>query len=287
MTLGRAARPEEVHLPGGLWRRAEDAAPLRTVRLRAVNDEDRVFLLESRDVLPLARRASELLARCTDFGDLGTLSVGDREALLLSLHRLTFGETLECVLHCVSCDQRMTLAPRVSDLLLSPYEAPRATHELTIEDSGALYRVAFRLPASADLDAAAAIAASDVDRAASGLLARCVRGVTRNGAPLDADALPAAVRDALTREMLRLDPQAQVELEVSCPACSHGFDVLLDAASFLLRELDDDAAHLLKEIHVLASYYGWSERDILAIPAARRARYITLIAEQRAAARPS
>ncbi len=284
MTLGRAARPEEVHLPGGLWRSAEDAAPLRSVRLRAVSDEDRAFLLETRDALPLSRRASALLARCTDLADPGALSVGDREALLLGLHRLTFGETLKCVLRCVACDERMTLAPRVGDLLLSPYDAPRPTHELAIDDPAGAHRVAFRLPVAADLDAVAAMAGSDVDQAASELLARCVRGVTRDGEVIDSGALPASVRDALTREMLRLDPQAQVELGVSCPACEHGFDVLLDAASFLLRELDEDAAHLLREIHVLASYYGWSESDILAIPAGRRARYIALIAERAARA---
>lgn len=286
MTFECAARKEEVQLPGGVWRSSGDAAPLRTVRVRGVNDEDRAFLLETRDTLPLACRASELLARCTDLADPGALSVGDREALLLNLHRLTFGETLECVLRCTACDERLTLTPRVSDLLLSPYEAPRASHELEVEDSGSSYRAAFRLPATADLDTAAAIASSDVDLAARELLARCLRDLTRDGTPLDSDEMPSTVRGALTREMLRLDPQAQVELDVSCPACGHAFDVLLDAASFLLRELDDDAEHLLREIHVLASYYGWSERDILAIPAVRRARYIAMIAEQRAA-RPS
>jgi hypothetical protein len=291
MTLGHAAQAQEVLLPGGLWLSGGDSAPLRSVRLRAVNDEDRVWLLGTRDVVAMARRASELLARCTDIaehGDPAALSVGDREALLLNLHRVTFGETLECVLRCPrpGCDQRMELAPLVSDMLVAPYEAPRAVHELLAEDGGATYRIAFRLPSSEDLDTVAATASVDVERAARTLLARCVRAAMRDGDAIDFEELPQALRDALAREMQRLDPQAQVELDVSCPTCGHAFDVLFDAASFLLRELDADAARLLGEIHVLATSYGWSEHDILAIPAVRRACYIELIAE-RVAARTS
>jgi hypothetical protein len=280
MTLGRAAQPDEVQLPGGMWPSDGETSPLRSVRLRAVSDEDRAFLLASQDAMPVARRASELLARCTNLGDPGALSVGDREALLLNLHRLTFGETLECVLRCPACDQRMELAPRVSELLLPPYPSTKPLHVLQMMDADASYLVSFRLPVADDLDSAAAVASDDLRRAARGLLESCVHAASRDGCDIAFDDLPPVVRDALAREMLRLDPQAQVELDVRCPACDHGFDLLLDVASFLLRELDHDAARLLSEVHVLASHYGWNEGEIFAIPAARRARYIALIADR-------
>lgn len=280
MTPGHAAQSEEVQLPGGLWRSASDTLPLRSVRLRAVSDEDRVFLLATQNEMSVARRANELLARCTSLDDPGALCVGDREALLLNLHRLTFGKTLECVLQCPACEQRMELAPGVSDLLLSPYGAPSPRHELRIVDAAANYLVSFRLPVSRDLDSVATVASHDVAQAARGLLEHCIHAASCDGEAVAVDELPPVVREALTREMLRLDPQAQVELDVQCPACGHGFDLLLDAASFLLNELERDAARLLGEIHVLASCYGWNEGEILAIPAARRARYIALISER-------
>ena len=287
MTPGRVAQAREVQLPRGLWRSAAENSLVRSVQLRAVSDEDRAFLLATQDVMTVARRASELLARCADLGDPGALSVGDREALLLNLHRLTFGETLDCVLRCPACEQRMELAPHVSDLLLSPYDAPRPLHELRMTDADASYSVAFRLPVCGDLDSAAAMASADVAQAARGLLERCVHSASRDGSDIAFDELPPAVRETLAREMLRLDPQAQVELDVQCPACGHGFDLLLDAASFLLRELDHDAARLLAQVHVLASHYGWNEGEIFAIPAARRERYIALIAEHVSRARPA
>ncbi len=285
MTLGREAQPDEVQLPGGMWPGDGDTSPLRSVRLRAVSDEDRAFLLATQDAMPVARRASELLARCASLGDPGALSVGDREALLLNLHRLTFGDKLECVLRCQACGQRMELVPRVSDLLLAPYETSRPLHELRMAYAGATYLVSFRLPVSRDLDSVAAVAADDMAGAARGLLERCVLTVCRDGTDIVFDDLPPSVCDALAGEMLRLDPQAQVELDVQCPACGHGFDQLFDAASFLLRELDHDANRLLSEVHVLASHYGWNEDEIFAIPAARRARYIALIADRDARAR--
>lgn len=36
---------------------------------------------------------------------------------------------------------------------------------------------------------------------------------------------------------------------------------------------------LLTEVHALALHYHWSERDILALPRARRRRYLALLAD--------
>jgi hypothetical protein len=37
---------------------------------------------------------------------------------------------------------------------------------------------------------------------------------------------------------------------------------------------------LYDEVHVLALHYHWAERDILALPAAKRQRYLGLLARQ-------
>jgi len=74
------------------------------------------------------------------------------------------------------------------------------------------------------------------------------------------------------------DPQAELKLQLQCPTCDLAFSIVFDVASFFLRELDDRALGLLTEVHALASHYHWSERDILEIPAWRRARYLQLVA---------
>jgi hypothetical protein len=275
-------------LPGGLWREGE--APQRELTLRAVTGDDHAFVLDSRDagLLPSAR-ATALLQRCLgdDAAALApTLTVGDREALLLQLRRLSFGDTMDCVLHCPApdCGALMELALHVGDLLTPAYADVAREHALEVEHGGVRHLLRFRLPTAADLDAAAALVGEDATRAEFELLRRCLVHATRGAAPVAAEALPAAVRNAVAAAMAAHDPQAEIELELSCPACGNAFSVLFDTADYLLQELDTHATQALREVHVLARHYGWSERDILRMPARRRAAYIGLIAEGQAMA---
>lgn len=274
-----------VPLPGGLWRNGADG-PVREIALRAVGGDDEAFLLDTRDAGLPSERATALLARC--LGDAGNpdeiaraLTVGDREALLLHLRRLTLGDVVPCVLRCPSaaCGERLELELRVSDLLLPPYAEARPTWDVALEEGGARYAVTFRLPTAADLDAAAALARSDPESGAAELRRRCVLRAERDGAAIAAGELPAGAREALGGAMAVRDPQAELELELTCPACRAEFSVVFDAAAFFLQELDERGERLLQEVHTLAWHYHWSERDILRLPARRRARYLELVAD--------
>jgi hypothetical protein len=46
---------------------------------------------------------------------------------------------------------------------------------------------------------------------------------------------------------------------------------------FLWNELDDWAARILSQVHILASNYGWSESEIVALSPQRRQYYQDLI----------
>jgi hypothetical protein len=283
-------RPVRVGLPGGLWPAESDGAPIRELGLRALADDDQPFVLDTRGLLPPAARATALLARCVEGGEstADALAVGDREALLLHLRRLTFGETMDCVLRCpeAACGKPMEFSLRIGELLVPPYPEMSRSHSLRIEDGAWEYSVTFRVPTAADLDAAAAFAAEDAERGASELLQRCVIRADRDGSDCEAAALPAAVREAIAAAMARHDPQAELELDLSCPNCGNAFSVVFDAAAFLLQEIDDAAAGLLRQVHILASHYGWSEDEILRIPAARRVRYLELVAASAARVSP-
>jgi hypothetical protein len=50
--------------------------------------------------------------------------------------------------------------------------------------------------------------------------------------------------------------------------------------AFFWEEIDVWAERTLSDVHRLASAYGWSESDILALGPRRRQRYLALIAEQ-------
>jgi len=278
----------EVTLPGGIML---DGSWHRTAWLRALCGQDEAFLTEEACSLLPALRVTALLARClTRLGPLSpvsreavqALAVGDREALLLHLRRLTLGERMECVLSCPKpeCGEKLDLDLKVSDLLLPPYSHVQPWYEKTMTENGNAYRVRFRLPNGADLEAAASLALSDVKEAANLVLQRCVEEVNVDGGTtLSTSALPQAVVANLSQAMADLDPQAEMVLDLTCPACGAAFSVLFDTADYLFRELSAERMALYREVHLLAFYYHWSEAEIMAMTRRKRRLYLSLLAE--------
>ncbi|NEW77641.1 T4 family baseplate hub assembly chaperone [Streptomyces rhizosphaericus] len=121
-------------------------------------------------------------------------------------------------------------------------------------------------------------------RARRALIARCIVSVHRSGRPVPADRLPAAelpepVQRRLAEAAERADPAADVTLSVACPECGEATRAELDIASYLWAELDHWARDLLLDVHLLATAYGWSEPQILALSPLRRRYYLELCAD--------
>ena len=224
-----------------------------------------------------------MLARCLssgpEAGRVDDLTVGDREALLLHLRRLTFGSQLDCLIECPApdCGARMELELDIDELLVPAYAEVRPEYDVRIDLDGERHDVRFRLPTAADLDAAARVSRSDPERGATEVLRRCVIRATTGGRPVAVDQLGDGIRRAVATAMADHDPQAELELDLTCPTCSHAFAVIFDSAAFLIQELDAQAADLLQDVHALALQYHWSEQDILALPPKRRERYLELL----------
>jgi len=137
------------------------------------------------------------------------------------------------------------------------------------------YEVHFRLPDSMDL---AAIANdSDVGSARERLASNCIVQVCRDGLTVPLDMVPESVIEAVTAQMVECDPLAEMQLALTCPACSHSWQSMFDIAPFLWREISTEAKRLLREVHILAQAYGWREADILSMSAARRQLYIEMV----------
>jgi hypothetical protein len=173
----------------------------------------------------------------------------------------------------------MELGLTVDELLVAPYETVRRTHRLALQVEGAEYDIEFRLPVASDQDAVAATSRRDPEYAAMALLGACVSRVTRDGEALAVESLNSVLRAEIANAMARLDPQAEIDLDLACPACGASFSVVFDTAAFFIQELDERAARLLHEVHVLAWHYHWSEADILHLPSARRGFYLERISE--------
>jgi len=259
----------------------------REVELRAVEDADEAFILDTAATMP-GLRATALVERClTDGADAApALTIGDRETLLLHLRRLRFGEPMDCVLQCPSpsCGERLEFRINVADLLLPPLDAQAdgLAPPIVVDAGGARFTVAFHPPAADDVDRVAALASTDAHAAARAIFERCIDRAERDGAVVSASDLPPSVRDAVEAAMAAVDPQSEVQLAMRCPACGAEFSSIFDTATFFFRELDERASRTVRDAHLLAEHYHWSEADILRLPARRRAQYLELVYEARA-----
>lgn len=275
-------------LPGGFHASDEYA---REARLRPLSGEDQWFLVEECGRMPPAQWATEALARCvTRLGKaqpvtheaLRALTVGDREALLLQLRVLTWGDRLRCLLVCPApgCAEKLEIDLDIAELLLPPYEQPAEEHEMVFrqeQDTAIIIR--FRLPTGSDQEAAAAMARTDLAGAAELILKRCIRSVAAADGQA-VDPLPEAIVNQLAERMAKLDPQAEIGLQLACPVCASTFNTIFDTASYLMQELQAGMRHIYREIHLLAYHYHWSATEILGMSTGRRQNFLRLLREE-------
>ena len=130
--------------------------------------------------------------------------------------------------------------------------------------------VRFRLPTSRDL--AEVATASDQSRSVRRLIDRCVIE------PRLPEELSDDVVEALSQAMAKADPQAEIIISLGCPNCGKHWELIFDVAHFFWNEIAAQAQRLVYEIDALARAYGWTEREILALPVQRRRTYLEMLA---------
>jgi hypothetical protein len=227
------------------------------------------------------QRALALLAAASDdmpADTLAQLSIGRRDARLLTLREWAFGSHIAGVTACPGCGERLEMAFDVSEIRAAPRPpAGDAVREETeaIEFGTAGYALRFRLPNSSDLSAIANHA--DVVASRRLLFERCVLGAQHDDADVPAADLPGDVVAAVIAHMAEADPQAEVQIALICPACTQRWLAIFDILSFFWHEIDDWAQRILRDVHTLASAYGWREADILALSPRRRQFYLEMV----------
>jgi hypothetical protein len=199
----------------------------------------------------------------------GALTAGERDLALLDLRERLFGPTVDAVLSCEGCGETLELAATIDELRA---EGPGAAAGSRTLSQGS-YKLRLRQPTALDL---AEIADEALGEACTDLLDRCVLQASVGGRPVEARELPDDVVAAVDAALAAADPQADCELAVECPVCGRASTTRFDIASFLWSELERFALSTLREIHVLAAAYGWSESEILALGSRRRL-YLELI----------
>lgn len=223
---------------------------------------------------PVERALTMLSVALPEFAPdaLLALTIGQRDTCLLTLHEITFGTRLESYAECPACQERLEFTLNVSDIRVAD-EGKDVVGEQQATIDG--YEVRFRLPNSRDLLTIARFL--DVGQARSTLVQRRLIEAKRNDEAVAVADLPEPVIVGLAEQMARLDPQAEVQLNLSCTACGHRWSLLFDIVSFLWTEIGGQARRLLRDVHTLARAYGWREADILSMSAVRRQYYLEMV----------
>ena len=222
---------------------------------------------------PAERALTLLKAACPELSadSIAKLTVGERDLRLLTLREWTFGSQLLCIASCSSCGEQLELSFTASDLFAHEATEMGGSFLLPVDE----FEVTFRLPNSLDLVALSRLV--DVGAGRKLLLERCISRTERRGEEVSVAELPGVVLDAVVGRMGELDKSGDVQLSLNCPQCSHASQPIFDIESFFWREISAWANRILREVHALASAYGWREHDILGMTAWRRQVYLNLI----------
>jgi hypothetical protein len=117
----------------------------------------------------------------------------------------------------------------------------------------------------------------DVALARRILIQRCLLEVQWGEQTSALTDLSDTVMTQLGEHIAQADPQADITLDLSCPACGHNWQVLFDIAAFFWSELTAQAQRHLLDVHQLARIYHWRENDILSMSSLRRQFYLNLV----------
>jgi hypothetical protein len=202
---------------------------------------------------------------------LAALHIGERERSLLALRETCFGPRMTGLLSCPNCHEELEVE-LATTALRAVVPAPNA--DVTIHSDA--FELRLRLPDSGDLLACAGMAPPDAAR----LLQRAsILSATLDGENIDAAMLPPLLMSAVGERLRELDPLADLRFDFTCARCGHRWQMLFDIVPFLWQELDAWAGRTLREVHALASAYGWSEHAILSLTSARRQHYLRILEE--------
>ena len=189
--------------------------------------------------------------------------LGRRNLALFELHRYCFGSHLAAWAACARCQGKMEFAVDCRELMAQAKDSEQRATMVFRSDS-------YRLPTSRDLAFALADGA-DPQTAAVRVLESC-RLTSRATGAWSAEDI-----DEIGELMSTADPAAETRIALRCPACGHEQDEVLDIATFLWAVIAALAKRLLREVHTLASAYGWTEAQVLSLSAARRSLYMEMV----------
>ncbi|SCX79590.1 hypothetical protein [Nitrosospira sp. Nsp13] len=234
----------------------DNRGPL-TVHLRPVTGADEWLVSSAEPAVVLV-----LLGRLVVNTDLAALTVSQVDRLLAAVYDMLYGDRAECQVRCKACREGYEFTLSLSTIIAAQDAAwigpPAADGTWTLSDGRRL-----RAPKLGDLEAA--------KQQPEALFARLVVA----GDP--------TTRPELVTEFLdRAAPLLSFDLSAPCPHCGSEEIVYFDLSRYLSQRLAGERVLMLREIHLIASRYGWSHSEIMQLSRDDRRGYAGLIGAERA-----
>lgn len=202
---------------------------------------------------------------------LASLTIAQRDILLLNIQEQIFGSILRGYAECPQCKEHLEFTFSTREIL-SKQENNFFKESYLMKLNDMDIELSFRLPHCNDL--ALTLECEDIRKARSLIAGRCLLKATRNGMPILETDLSDEVIEKLAECMAECEPQSEILLDLHCPACSHHWQMIFDIVIFLWVEISSYAKRLMLDVHTLASAYKWREADILSMSPYRRQYYL-------------
>ena len=230
------------------------------------------------DVLDAATAAGvsvELLESMLDrrLGESAALvPIGQRDAAFVDLRVASFGPQLDARATCPSCEAEFETSIDLTIFDQPARPSADSPRQAMVEVDG--IQVTVRLPTRLDIEWA-----QTQPDPAHALIERCMP--TSDPAPAG-DGAGAGEWSAETIQHIEAaieaaDPLIEIQFSYSCAECGEQFTRRFDICDHLTNDVLSYGRRLMSEIHVLASRYGWTEPEILALPPRRRRSYLDLV----------
>ena len=191
-----------------------------------------------------------------DRNDVVALSVDERDRALFQICANLFGPEIRLFADCTECGAESQVDFSTGDVMALGSE------DRTFQISDGRRKINCRLPDSRDLAHALSSATPRKTLLAS-LLDR----------EDPDDDLLGVVETALAKH----SGLADFSLVHDCPECGTNTDTSFDILDYVWRRIAAEAQRLVREVHLLASAYGWSSEEILSLSSPRRALHIAMV----------
>ena len=251
--------------------RFRQGAPTVFVRDLTGNDERRVRDTSTQSAVDLLARLVEWPAGGNAHAD--ELTAPDRDRMLAAIYQRAFGKKIDSTATCTACSSPYDLGFALDDLFAA---LDRSTESNTTQQLGdGTFRTSsglhFRLPTARE---EIEVSQLPLEKAEQVLASRCVLESPEGDSP-------SALEDAIEE----VAPVLDLDIDTACPECGVRQGVRFDMQFYLLSAIERERTHVLREIHRIASAYGWSFKEILGLERNDRQALVQLIEGDLAARR--